>query len=1405
MKNILIVAIAFAFCVSAFLTPALQSEVEASTPTITLYADDWSGWEGAVGVYEEEFFTDATLNPGVSVISEYPGYVDTTKGVWWDKLVCPAYGQTTTTWHFSTPIYGFGGNWDPGVPGGPGAHIAVSIDGSWVNVGEIPNTYMGQFWGFVSSEPFDSVCLSPGSYCNGAWCETYELDNMVYSSLPPSPGIKVTNWELTNLWGGLTISKVLAVMGDVSGHVIDSRFDIFIPDDDSVWLVEVKYAIGDEVIVRAVPKVEPGHYSLRVQHYIFVWSKYLDYLAQYFTLMLTCLGIPCFHFSVPEPLPEASIQEIIILDLDPFAVHVITKSETGQMLPMQLPIYGQDEAIYPWEGEGGTFLIGQCPIDILVTDKQDRRVGALYEEGVFISEVNEIEAAFYGGAGQDIQFIHLPETEQDCTVEVIGTDVGNYTLDILTLSGELNNSFSAVNIPIAPSSIHQYSIDWEALSQGEEGVTVQIDANGDGLFEDTFTSDCELTRDEFLLQTATTIDFDPDTLNLGSEGKFVTVYIELPPSYEVSQIDISSIRLNGTVPALTKPTEVGDYDSDGIPDLMVKFDKAAMQDTLTVGEEVEVTITGEVAGIVFEGSDTIRVTFTAAPPGLTEWGRVSTPSEEGWVLAPDSIIIDYAVADGGEVAYAIVYSYDAGEFHLLKSTDGAATWGDIDDALEELIDVDDGDYIDQLLRVATDGVSPDFVAVALDVYDGISASYSVHVFISNDGGATFEDADEVEDGSAVLPEYGVFDLAVSPEVAGARDIAIGGYGGAGSAIFRCQTFGDFSTAWQDAMAYDGWDDDGAFTSLAVVDIHFAPSWAADKTILVVTVADTGPYDVYLQSGTWGTTEGWNLDSTPAIEAVTIVEDVEFPELIGSMFDVRGIAGITLPLDYSGRYADKRYVWVWVNYYDPFGNPAGTIFRVRNTSANPIGWQIEDGELWLTNVSYLGYISEGKAIAGVLGDGEGDLAECCTGVQVYRNDHIVTMDICCYDWEAACKPPTGRAAMAAFYVSDDPATSKAYAVALWGFEDYDEGAWSVSFDDGDDWNQLSLVDTHIDYLSDVAVSPDCNKTMLVSVNMETGCGCDSVWLKAENLVEAEEYSGKWLRTWCGQLEGDWGLLRLAPEETTGDTVYLVDYDSDTVYWNEMETLGCWEQGTATVDDIVDLAVKDKETIYALDYSGTVAMSDDYALGWHAAVDSKVDNGWTIAVRGDDILVGGCDGEVSHSADDGETFTALEKVAADGLVTVAFDSYFDANDTIYAALADAGDDNGIYRLVIGESTDWENLGAEPYDYTGLVLDRPSRGKPKTSADTGGVLYASYVSGDTTGVARCLTPAEDLCCGGTDWDYLTVGLTSELFAMMPQALKICGCLTANSNSKLFAIDSSEYYDMEDAETGTVWSFED
>ena len=104
-----------------------------------------------------------------------------------------------------------------------------------------------------------------------------------------------------------------------------------------------------------------------------------------------------------------------------------------------------------------------------------------------------------------------------------------------------------------------------------------------------------------------TIDFDPNTLNKKSNGNWVTVYIELPAGYNVNNIIISSIRLQGTIHAELWPYCIGDNDNDGIPDLMVKFKRADVINILPNGDNVQILVTGIVGTTTFEGVDTIRV------------------------------------------------------------------------------------------------------------------------------------------------------------------------------------------------------------------------------------------------------------------------------------------------------------------------------------------------------------------------------------------------------------------------------------------------------------------------------------------------------------------------------------------------------------------------------------------------------------------------------------------------------------------------------------------------------------------------------------------------------------------------------------------------------------------------------
>jgi parallel beta-helix repeat protein len=119
-----------------------------------------------------------------------------------------------------------------------------------------------------------------------------------------------------------------------------------------------------------------------------------------------------------------------------------------------------------------------------------------------------------------------------------------------------------------------------------------------------------------------TVDIDPNRLNLRSRGKWIAAYIELPPDYNVSLIDVNTVYLIYGIhefPAIndtkyefvTDPEEyLTDKDGDGIIERMVKFAWTGLQKVLEVGE-AELRVEGKVyynqGWADFEGSDVVRV------------------------------------------------------------------------------------------------------------------------------------------------------------------------------------------------------------------------------------------------------------------------------------------------------------------------------------------------------------------------------------------------------------------------------------------------------------------------------------------------------------------------------------------------------------------------------------------------------------------------------------------------------------------------------------------------------------------------------------------------------------------------------------------------------------------------------
>ena len=128
-----------------------------------------------------------------------------------------------------------------------------------------------------------------------------------------------------------------------------------------------------------------------------------------------------------------------------------------------------------------------------------------------------------------------------------------------------------------------------------------------------------------------TVSIHPDTLNCKhasaekAGGRWITVYIELPEDYDVGYINVSSVLLDGVIPAISdakygfvKNPEMADRDENGVPELMVKLDRHAVASHVLArlthmmpipkrGVEIDLTITGSLLdGTAFEGTDIIR-------------------------------------------------------------------------------------------------------------------------------------------------------------------------------------------------------------------------------------------------------------------------------------------------------------------------------------------------------------------------------------------------------------------------------------------------------------------------------------------------------------------------------------------------------------------------------------------------------------------------------------------------------------------------------------------------------------------------------------------------------------------------------------------------------------------------------
>lgn len=153
-------------------------------------------------------------------------------------------------------------------------------------------------------------------------------------------------------------------------------------------------------------------------------------------------------------------------------------------------------------------------------DRDEYITGALLESiddaGVCKYRKGEYEMRIYDAEGRVTGLIN-GEVKQDIPMSVYGAGKiailmpnsyyeyeiyaikgGNYQFERDSMKDGNLTTFNAVNIPISTGETHRYVVDWQALANGENIISLKIDSNSDGDFEDTIEGiNDELTCEEF--------------------------------------------------------------------------------------------------------------------------------------------------------------------------------------------------------------------------------------------------------------------------------------------------------------------------------------------------------------------------------------------------------------------------------------------------------------------------------------------------------------------------------------------------------------------------------------------------------------------------------------------------------------------------------------------------------------------------------------------------------------------------------------------------------------------------------------------------------------------------------------------------------------------------------------------
>jgi len=681
----------------------------------------------------------------------------------------------------------------------------------------------------------------------------------------------------------------------------------------------------------------------------------------------------------------------------------------------------------------------------------------------------------------------------------------------------------------------------------------------------------------------------------------------------------------------------------------------------------------------------------AAPisAGTLSWSDETIPSASGKVLLAGDVT-DLAVSADGEIIYA-----SAGTSTIYRSSNGGESW--------TAITVVDGDSV---------VMNADLVAVAPDDenYIAVAGTANETVYISDDAGANWDTL------VAVSFMTNIYDLDVSVAKGGNHFVGVAGDNSSTLAVVAYYEIGAVGAAWKDTTQGDmgsDWDNGNA-NDISARAVAFSPNFSSDEVMLAVS-GDVTNDEVNFQIFSFDQKE-WNDDAGFGTDyPVNLAQD----DGVATSFDS---ASIALSPDYLGSDDSMRLAFVGITVQ------GGTSTELDTSSLQ----RVEDDSNKV--------MKDEKHFHSVDFDGTNLVAGRYNSNTVYRcADPLASSPS--VSGTAGLKSPGGDSLVVAAFAGDDVIAGTSG----------DESAFAVSENNGKTFNDISLIDTDFDTLSDVAVSADGSNLYLVTANSTNM----SLW----------RYASRWERVLCDPGSANDFIVRTAPDDM--DVVYVADVGGTRIYYSANAGQEKWHTRISTYT-IRDIAVETGgDVVYVAEDSvgGYVSKSTNTGFTWATKKASKLSAGISMLTSlGEDLLLAGSvDGKAAYSKDGNATWSKLDDGIDGAIVQVAAEG-LEEGDLIWAATATAADD--IYRWD-WDDEEWDDEGdtAASYSAYGIALHQ-------------GVLYVLTANGTDSKLLRSLNPT------AADPSWNTVDEVGDTYDATPSAMKVS---VSDTTVKLWALDTT------------------